>query len=61
MNYDEFLESTPRIVTTMDIFNKNYEENIMIGVVAKLYKSKNDIITTKKDNRKIVDSFDELF
>ncbi len=62
MNYDEFLNSTPRQVLGLNDLNIRYEENILFNVIAKVYGG-NDDVDYAENYREIdkVQSFSDLF
>lgn len=62
MNYDEFLNSTPRQIMGMNDLNIRYEENILFNVIAKVYGG-DDEAESINQNKGIdkVQSFSDLF
>lgn len=62
MNYDEFLNSTPRQVMGLNDLNIRYEENILFNVVVKIYGG-SDEAESINENKGIdkVQSFSDLF
>ena len=44
MTYNEFLNSTPRQIMTMNDLNIRYETNILLEVAAKIYENNGDEI-----------------
>lgn len=62
MNYDEFLNSTPRQILGLNDLNIRYEENILFNVIARVYGGNDDadyIESDRKTNQ--VQSFSDLF
>lgn len=62
MNYDEFLNSTPRQILGLNDLNIRYEENILFNVIAKVYGGNDDIDYVGNDRKtNQVQSFSDLF
>ncbi|HII4424927.1 TPA: hypothetical protein ACY4RS_000258 [Clostridium perfringens] len=61
MTYNEFLNSTPRQIMTMNDLNIRYETNILLEVVAKIYGNNGDEINNNTNRVEQVDSLGALF
>ena len=61
MTYNEFLNSTPRQIMTMNDLNIRYETNILLEVAAKIYENNADEINNNTNRVEQVDSLGALF
>lgn len=60
MDYDEFLNSSPRIVATLEDYHTNYNKSLLIGAYVDVMKATNEAKDIEP-KREYVESFDDLF
>lgn len=58
MSYDEFLNSTPRIVRSFNELEIRWQENLMINVYIKTHTVSN--LDNKQEDKRVIDGFGDL-